>query len=100
MIGKPCPETECSVGLAYGFSLDPVTFDSFFSSTTFRDLTSTGASAPDAGFLDPAGLGTVGAQQTDSSVRGRRDDDTQSHGSPNSRNAAISSHIPGRLAMS
>jgi hypothetical protein len=77
LIGKPCPETGCSVGLTYGLSLNPVTFDSFFSSATFRDLTSTGASAPDAGFIDPAGLGIVGAQQTDSSVRGRRDDDTR-----------------------
>jgi hypothetical protein len=76
--GKPCPDGQCSVGLAYGFTMDPVTFEvRFHSDPTFEDLTSTGASAANAAQVGPAGFGVVGAEETDSSIRGRRDDDTR-----------------------
>ena len=77
LIGKPCPQGQCSVGLAYGLTMDPVTFGGFFQSATFKDLASTGSSAPNAALVDAGGSGTVGAQQTDTSVRGRRDSDTR-----------------------
>jgi hypothetical protein len=78
LIGKPCPQAECSVGLTYGLTMDPVTFEvRFHSDPTFEDLASTGASAPNAAFVDATGVGVVGAGQTDSSVRGRRDSDTR-----------------------
>ena len=77
LIGKPCPQGACAVGLAYGLTMDPVTFGGFFGSATFRDLASSGASTPNAGLVDPAGVGTVGAEQTDTSVRGRRGSDTR-----------------------
>jgi hypothetical protein len=78
LIGKPCPPAECSVGLTYGLTMDPVTFEvRFHSDPTFEDLASTGASAPNAAFVDATGVGVVGAGQTDSSVRGRRDSDTR-----------------------
>ncbi|HSP97559.1 MAG TPA: hypothetical protein VL049_09995, partial [Candidatus Dormibacteraeota bacterium] len=78
LIGRPCPDEQCSVGLAYGFTMDPVTFEvRFHSDPTFEDLTSTGASATNAARVDPAGFGVVDAEETDSSVRGRRDDDTR-----------------------
>ena len=78
LIGKPCPQADCSVGLAYGLTMDPVTFEvRFHSDPTFEDLASTGASAPNAAFVDATGLGVIGAEQTDSSVRGRRDSDTR-----------------------
>ena len=58
--------------------MDPVTFEvRFHSDPTFEDLTSTGASAANAALVGPAGFGVVGAEETDSSVRGRRDDDTR-----------------------
>jgi hypothetical protein len=71
LIGKPCPDGQCSVGLAYGFTMDPVTFEvRFHSDPTFEDLASTGASAANAAHIGPAGFGVVGAEETDSSVRG------------------------------
>jgi hypothetical protein len=58
--------------------MDPVTFEvRFHSDPTFEDLASTGASLPNAALVGPTGSGEVGAQQTDSSVRGRRDSDTR-----------------------
>ncbi len=78
VIGKPCPQAECSVGLSYGLTMDPVTFEvRFHSDPTFEDLASTGASLPNAALLGSTGAGEVGEQQTDSSVRGRRDSDTR-----------------------
>jgi hypothetical protein len=78
VIGKPCPHAECSVGLSYSLAMDPVTFEvRFHSDPKFEDLASTGTSFPNAAFVGANGVGEVGAQQTDSSVRGRRDDDTR-----------------------
>ena len=76
--GKPCPQAQCSVGLSYGLTMDPVTFEvRFHSDPTFEDLASSGASLGNAAILDPTGAGEIGAEQTDSSVRGRRDSDTR-----------------------
>jgi hypothetical protein len=78
LLGRPCPGSDCTVGLSYGLTLDPITFEvRFHSDPTFEDLASTGASVANAAFVGPTGEGEVGAEQTDSSVRGRRDDDTR-----------------------
>ncbi len=77
LIGDPCPGGDCTVGLAYGLTMNPVTFHVHFASDpTFRDLASTGSSVPNAAVIDPTGTGQVGAKETASSVRGRRDSDT------------------------
>jgi hypothetical protein len=58
--------------------MDPVTFDvRFHSDPTFKDLAARGGSAPNAALVDSTGMGAGRAQQTDSSVRGRRDSDTR-----------------------
>jgi hypothetical protein len=80
LFGEPCPQGECTVGLSYGLTMDPVTFEvRFHSDPTFKDLASTGATLPHAALLDATGSGQIGAQQTDSSVRGRRDSDTRAY---------------------
>jgi len=76
--GKPCPSAQCSLGLSYSLTMDPVTFEvRFHSDPTFEDLASTGASLGNAASIGPTGSGEVGAEQTDSSVRGRHDSDTR-----------------------
>jgi hypothetical protein len=80
LFGEPCPQGQCSVGLSYGLTMDPVTFEvRFHSDPVFKDLAATGASVADAAQVDATGSGQVGAQQTDSSVRGRRNSDTRAY---------------------
>jgi hypothetical protein len=76
--GEPCPGAPCAVGVAYDFDLDPITFAvKFFSDPTFVDLTSTGASEPGVVQIGPAGIGTMAAETTETSVRGRRNSNTK-----------------------
>jgi hypothetical protein len=78
--GKRCPPGQtCQVGVAFQLDADDMTFDSgsiFVDDPTFRDLTLSGASTPDAVTLGPflggCCLGPVAAGSAVGSVRGRR----------------------------
>jgi hypothetical protein len=79
-IGEPCPGEQCMVGLTYDLELDPITFEvRFASDPTFEDLTSSGGSNAAAAVVGPSGFGTLSAQSTDTSLRGRRDADTRAY---------------------
>lgn len=82
--GRPCPGGQCNVGLAYALDLDPITFQvRFASDPKFEDLASSGASTPAAAKIGSTGFGTVGAMQTESSVRGRRNSNSKAFLMPN-----------------
>jgi hypothetical protein len=82
--GRPCPGGQCNVGLAYALDLDPITFQvRFAADPKFEDLASTGASTLAAAKIGSTGFGTVGAMQTESSVRGRRKTNTKAFLLPN-----------------
>jgi hypothetical protein len=78
--GKRCPPGEiCQTGVSFQLKADDITFDSgsiFVDDPTFRDLTLSGASAPDAVTLGPflggCCLGPLAPDSTLGSVRGRR----------------------------
>jgi len=71
--GEPCPGAQCALGVAYKLDLDPITFSvRFATDPVFADLATSGASALAAAVVGPAGIGQVDAQNTESSVRGRR----------------------------
>jgi hypothetical protein len=70
--GRPCPGGTCDVGLSYRFDVDPVHYESLFSSATFEDLAALGESAPGAATVDATGAGVFAPDTTDVSGRGRR----------------------------
>ena len=76
--GPPCPGASCGVALAQQLSLDPITFESTFSSATFQDLSAFGASLPGGEvLLTPAGTGAVARNSLAVAARGRRGSDTR-----------------------
>ncbi|MDX2166845.1 MAG: hypothetical protein SF182_07265 [Deltaproteobacteria bacterium] len=82
--GRPCPGGQCSLALAYTLDLDPITFAvRFAADPKFEDLASSGASTLAAAKIGPTGVGTVGAMETESSVRGRRKSNTKAFLMPN-----------------
>lgn len=78
ILGGPCPAASCQVGLSYLLDLDPVTYESLFSSATFEELAAVGESLPGGeALLSAGGAATFGPNTTDNSARGRREDQSQ-----------------------
>ncbi len=78
--GGPCPGGSCSVGMKYRLALGDVTFESLFSSATFRDLAAVGETVPgQEGLLADTGLGSFGPLSTQTTARGRRGSESRGY---------------------
>jgi hypothetical protein len=74
LLGTPCPEASCALGMTYQLDVAPFGFSGFCTGTEITDLRTQGAAGSAAVALNASGLGTIAPGQTHTSARGTRTD--------------------------